>query len=164
MDVPMAGLNGIDATRQIASKAPTSKVIALSAHGDRRSVAEMLTAGAVGYVLKGSCVAELASAIEVVCSGGTYLSPSVADAVVEEYVTLRSRDGGSAWTLLSSRERQVLQMLAEGLNTKMIAYRLGLSARTIERHRSRLMKKLGVDSVAELTKYAMREGLVSLDE
>jgi len=162
MDIAMPILNGIEATRQIIHDAPNVKVIALSVHTDRRYVREMLKAGAVGYVPKCCAFQELVSAIRSVSSNHTYLSSEISGIVVEGYLHgpyEEEGDEGSAYLILTAREREVLQLVAEGKPTKIIARELYLSRKTIEWHRSKLMSKLGVQSVAELVKYAIREGL-----
>src|SRR5262249_2880612 len=150
----------IDATRKIITDRPAAQVIALSMHADRRFVEEMLRAGAKGYVLKDSAFEELATAVRAVVAGKTYLSPRVTGAVVEGY--LGRQDGKpSAFARLTNREREVLQLMAEGRSTKQIAMDLKVSVKTVETHRRQLMEKLDIHSVAELTKYAIREGLTT---
>lgn len=163
MDARMPDLNGVDATRQIASADASVKVICLSAHADERTAGDMLSAGAIGYVLKDSAFDELVSAIHSVVDGKVYLSPAVAGLVVGNYVKTRSggTDSPVAQTL-SGREREVLQLISEGKSTKEVAARLNVSIKTVETYRRNLMDKLNVDSVAELTKYAVREGITSL--
>jgi DNA-binding NarL/FixJ family response regulator len=163
MDIGMPDLNGIDATRQIRSESPKVKVIGLSMHSGRRFVAEMLKAGASGYLLKDCAVEELTVAIKTVMAGKTYLSPDIANVVVENYVRHPSEKGGSVFSVLSEREREVLQLMAEGKTTKQIAKRLHVSPKTVEGHRIRIMNKLDIDSVAQLTKYAIQEGLTSTE-
>jgi DNA-binding NarL/FixJ family response regulator len=159
MDIEMPKLNGIEATRQIVHELPSVKVIALSERSDRRSVLEMLKAGASGYVLKQCPFHELVCAIRNVFSNQTYLSPQVSGTVVEGYIHRLSKPDDSVYSVLTPREREVLQLIAEGKSTKVIARELYVSSKTIEWHRSQLMKKLGVQSVAELVKYAISEGL-----
>ena len=160
MDARMPDLNGVDATRQIHASDPSVKVICLSAQADERTAREMLTAGAVGYVLKDFAFDELAEAIRSVSKGNVYLSSAVAGLVVNDYVKSQPDPGGTQ--VLSGREREVLQLIAEGRATKEVAARLNVSVKTVETHRRNLMEKLRVDSVAELTKYAIREGITSL--
>ena len=162
MDIGMPDLNGIEATRQIMAKSPDVKVLGLSIHCDRRFVAQMLAAGAAGYLPKDCAFEELASAISTVAANRKYLSPSVVDTVVEHYVQQMEATGSTAYTVLSPREREVLQLMAEGQTTKQIALSLHVSPKTVETHRRQAMEKLGLYSVAELTRYAVREGLVSL--
>jgi len=163
MDVTMPGLNGIEATRLIASESPEAKVIALSIHSQRRFVADMLSAGAAGYILKECLFDELVQAIGVVTSGGRYLSPKIAEVVVDDYVKHLSNISDSPLSALTGREREVLQLVAEGKSTKDIALELHVSTKTIEANRRQIMEKLDVHSVAELTKYAVREGLTTLE-
>ena len=163
MDITMPNLNGVDATRRIISEFPKVKVIALSIHSNRRFVSEMLKAGASGYVLKECLFDELACAIRAVAGGGSYLSPRITGIVLDDYVGHLSAESGSPLSVLTEREREVLQLLAEGKNTKQIALELHVSTKTIEANRRQLMEKLNVCSVAELTKYAIREGLTSLE-
>ena len=162
MDVSMPDLNGIDATRQILSRRPKTKVIALSMHSDRQFIAEMFRAGACGYLLKDSAFEDLASAIRTVAKNHTFIAPRISGFSFEEYTPAQT---GTPLVSprLTDREREVLQLLAEGKGTKEIAAQLGLSAKTIETHRQHLMDKLEIYSVAELTKFAIREGLTTLD-
>jgi DNA-binding NarL/FixJ family response regulator len=162
MDIGMPDLNGMDATRQIIEAVPKTRVIALSMHSDRRFVEGMLRVGASGYLLKDTAFELLIRAVQTVISGRTYLCPGITGVVVDDYVS-RSADSNRPHDLLAPREREVLQLLAEGKTTKQIAMLLSVSAKTIETHRSRVMRKLGLHSVAELTKYAVREGLTFLD-
>jgi two-component system response regulator NreC len=161
MDVSMPDLNGIEATRQIVAEFPTIKVIALSMHNDRRFVLNMIKAGAKGYLLKDSAFKELAKAIKVVVSNQTYLSGEIADILVQDYLSVATPDEFSAFHLLSPREREVLQLLAEGKSSNQIAESLHISVKTVETHRAQLMAKLKIKSIAELTKYAIREGLTA---
>jgi DNA-binding NarL/FixJ family response regulator len=163
MDISMPDLNGIEAARRVASDAPEAKVIALSMHSDRQFVSEMLKAGAAGYVLKDCATDELLQAVRTVVGGHTYLSPRVARVVVEGYVRKAPHGEAPAAPALTDREREVLQLLAEGKTTKQIALALHVSAKTIETHRRNMMEKLDIHSVAELTKYALREGLTTLE-
>jgi DNA-binding NarL/FixJ family response regulator len=163
MDIGMPDLNGIEATRRIVSDVPGVKVIGLSMHSDRRFVAGMLSAGASGYLLKDCAFEELSFAVRAVVVGQTYLSPRVAGIVVEDYVRSLSKTKGSPSSPLTDREREVLQLLTEGKTTKQIALDLDVSVKTVEVHRGQVMKKLGIGSIAELTKYAIREGLTSLE-
>jgi len=163
MDIAMPDMNGIDATRQIISETQGVKVIALSMHSDRRFVLQMLKAGASGYLLKDSAFEELASAIKTVMAGQPYLSPKITDVVIKEYIVSLPKNEESVFTKITTREREVLQLLAEGKATKQIAAFLNVSVKTIETHRQQIMEKLDIHSVAELTKYAIREGLTSLE-
>jgi len=167
MDITMPNLNGVDATHEIVvSKFPKVKVIALSIHSDRHFVANMLKAGASGYVLKECLFDEFVQAVRTVAAGGTYLSSRITGVVIDDYVKRLSTTPESqlaTLAILTDREREVLQLLAEGKTTKQIALELHVSAKTIEANRRQIMEKLGVHSVAELTKYAVREGLTSLE-
>ena len=161
MDVAMPDLNGIEATRQIAAELPGVKIIALSMHDDRRFVLNMLKAGAAGYMLKDCAFKDLAKAIRVVMSHKTFLSPEVADIVVKDYLAGSQPAESSAFNLLSPREREVLQLIAEGKTSALIGESLHISIKTVETHRQQIMVKLKIKSIAELTKYAIREGLTS---
>ena len=161
MDVTMPGLNGIDAARQIRAAEPRVKVIALSMHAERQFVMEMLGAGAAGYLAKDCPVDELLSAIDAVVHGETFLSPKVTGVLVKEVVAGVPEAGAFCGTL-SPREREVLQLVAEGKSSKEIALMLHLSSKTVEGHRRQIMEKLKLYSVAELTRYAIREGVTSL--
>ena len=161
MDIGMPDLNGIDATQQIIREFSQVKVIGLSMHSGKKFVIEMLKAGASGYLLKDCALEELTTAIKAVASGKTYLSPSITDVVVENYVRHSKKKESSAFSLLSQREREVLQLMAEGKTTKQVGLKLHISPKTVEGHRLRIMEKLNMDSVAKLTKYAIQEGLTS---
>lgn len=164
MDIAMPELNGIEATRQIKSEMPEIRVIALSMHAEKRFVAEMLNAGASGYLLKTSAFKELVQAIKAVLLNKIYLTPEIAEDVIKDYISHVPRESLSAFSLLTQRERVVLQFIAEGKSTKKIASLLFLSAKTVATHRENIMEKLDLHSVAELTKYAVREGITSIDE
>jgi DNA-binding NarL/FixJ family response regulator len=161
MDVSMRGLNGIDATSRILSELPESKVIGLSMNADRRYVLAMLGAGAVGYVLKDAAADELLRAIHTVAAGQTFLSPEITGIVVARAVKAELPAESPGGTL-STREREVLQLLAEGYTSKDIGAELHIAISTVETHRRQIMGKLKLRSVAELTKYAVREGLTPL--
>lgn len=164
MDVAMPELNGVEATRKIVDQDRHLHVVALSMHKERQYVARMLEAGASGYLLKDCAFEELVDAIRTVVRGQTYLSPKITGTVVDDYVRNMPRDQLAVQQELTPREREVLQLMAEGQSTKEIARTLDVSVKTIETHRRNTMKKLEVDSVAELTKYAIREGLTTLDD
>ena len=162
MDISMPSLNGIDATRMIVGENPRVKVVALSMHSERKVILDILQAGAKGYVLKESAFSELVMAIRSVAAGKIYLSPSIASVVLDDYLALAERRRSNCGNALSSREREVLQLLAEGKSARLIAETLNLSVKTIETHRAQIMNKLDIHSLPELTKYAIREGLTSL--
>jgi DNA-binding NarL/FixJ family response regulator len=161
MDVSMPDLNGIDATRQIIANSPSGKapkIIALSAHSDQKFAEQMLSAGASGYVVKHAAFPEMMEALSAVLAGKTYVSPTLPNLKVGA-----GNGDSSASGRLSPREREILQLLAEGKAMKEIASVLGVSIKTVETHRRTMMSKLGLYSVAELTKYAIREGVTSLE-
>ena len=162
MDISLPGLNGIDATRRILEVNPRVKVIALSMHKDGRYIAEALKSGAAGYLLKESAFDELTAAIRSVMKGTCFLSASIADLVIKDYIRHLEKTDSGVFSVLTPREREVLQSLSEGLSTKEIAARLGVSVKTVETYRVQIMEKLDIHSVAELTKYAIREGITSL--
>lgn len=162
MDISMPDLNGVDATRRITSELPAIRVIALSMHSDRRYVMAMLEAGASGYLLKNAASEELLLALPAVARGQKFLSPSVAGYLVDEAISHGSRSPPPSARPLSPREREVLQLLSEGKSSKEIAAALSIALPTVETHRRQLMSKLGVRSIAELTKCAIREGLTSV--
>jgi two-component system response regulator NreC len=163
MDIGMPEMNGIDATTKITTEYKTVKVIALSMHSDRRFVMQMLKAGAAGYLLKDSAFEELVSAIHAVITKQHYLSQKITDVVVQEYLQNLPRNESTVFTVLTAREREVLQLIAEGKSTKQTASVLNVSVKTIETHRQQIMEKLDMHSIAQLTKYAIREGLTSLE-
>lgn len=159
MDVGMPDLNGIEATRQICSNDQNVKILALSMHSDKLFVERMLQAGASGYLLKDCAFEELRRAIQEILSGNIYLSPALIGTVIRDIV--HSGPKGD-FVSLTAREREVLQLIAEGKTTKEIADRLGVSTKTAGTHRQRLMDKLNIHSIAELTKYAIRDGITTL--
>lgn len=163
MDVGMHDLNGVEATRQIHRESPRTRVVGLSTHADKRYVLGMLDAGAAGYVLKVSAYDELRRAIETVVRGKVYLSPEIADVVLENRRGAEEEAEPSGLVALGPREREVLQLLAEGHTSGEIAERMGISTHTVETHRRNIMRKLDLHSVAELTKFAIREGLTPLE-
>jgi len=163
MDINMPDLNGIDATRQILAELPGAKIVAFSMHSDRQFVAEMFKAGVSGYLLKDAAFDELAQAIRTVADNQTYLCPKVADTVIKVYREQLHALEPSDSAVPTDREREIIQLLAEGNTTKQIAHRLNLSIKTIESHRRNIMEKLKIHSIAELTKFAIREGLTTLD-
>ena len=163
MDIGLPDLNGIEATRQIREEQPGVRVVALSRHGDRRLVTGMLQAGASAYLLKKGAFRELVQAIREVVAGQVYLSPKIAGTVVEDYVQRLSATTTTGLAALTGREREVLQLIVEGRTTPQIAAQLHVSEKTVGTHRQHIMNKLDLHSVAELTRYALREGLSFLD-
>jgi len=161
MDVAMSDMNGIEATRQIRSELPEARIVALSSHADRRYVKAILEAGACGYVLKANAYDDLWRAIQAASQGRKYLCSEVTGAVIES--ALEKSAGATVYDLLGPREREVLQLLAEGRTAAESAERLGIATSTVETHRRNLMRKLDLHSIAELTKYAVREGITGLD-
>ena len=163
MDIQMPGLNGLDATRKLLADRPETRVLVLSMYTARRFVTRALDAGARGYVAKDCAHEEIAAAVRTVSRGGIYLSPQVADPALEEYNRRAGESAHHGAAALSPREREVLQLLAEGAGRRDIARELGINVKTAESHRQNLMRKLDLHSVAELTKFAIREGITSLD-
>lgn len=164
MDISMPDLNGIEATRMILDEDTHTRVLALSMHSDRRFAAGIFSAGASGYLLKDCAYEELAEAIRTVAQDRKYLSADMTDVMLDDYVEMLSDDDDqSAFSVLTDRQREVLQLLAEGRTTRQIAQDLHVSVKTIESHRQNIMQKLDIHNVAELTKYAIREGLTSLE-
>ncbi len=162
MDISMPGLNGIEASRQILAGRAAIKIIALSMSADKRLVSLMLNAGVSGYVLKDSAVEELIRAIHIVAANSIYLSPKINEIVLKDYLQLVPKEDFSSVSLLTSKEREVLQLLAEGKKPKDIASIHNMSLKTAEAHRQQIMTKLDIHSIAELTKFAVREGLTTL--
>ena len=156
LDIGMPVLNGMDAARELMKSSPKTRVILVTQHDEDQYVMEALRAGVRGYVLKSQAAEDLVHAIQEVCRGSVYLSPNVSSAVVDAYLskTYASPDP------LSGRERQVLQLIGEGKSTKAIATHLGISVKTAESHRARLMKKLDIHETASLVRYAIRRGLI----
>ena len=163
MDIAMPSMNGVEATRRIRSEMSGVHVVALSAYADKRYVLAMLEAGAQGFVIKAGAAEELLDAIRAVVRGESYLSPRVAGFVVQACVGRLFPEDDSAYAILGAREREVVQLLAEGKTSKEIGARLHVSVKTVEAHRRNIMRKLDLHSVADLTKYAVREGLTSLE-
>ena len=163
MDISMPDLNGMEATRQIVGQVSRTKIIGLSIHSDKRFIEGMLEAGASGYLVKDCANEEFIRAIRAVAAGQTYLSPGITDCIVGDYIHLARAKAGSSSQTLTPREGEVLQLVAEGWGSKQIAAKLGVSVKTVETHRQRIMERLNIHSVAELTKFAVREGLTSLE-
>ena len=163
LDISMPGLNGLDAAKKILRDLPSTKIIMLSMHGDLRYIQEALRIGAKGYILKESAAEELIQAIRDVKNGELFFSKSVRNQVLAEYVKSVRQHDKNVKPVLSIREREILQLLAEGKSTKDAAGMLNISVKTAESHRKQVMDKLGLHSIAELTKYAIREGLTQLD-
>ena len=165
MDINMPELNGIEATRRIKGEAPDTKIISLSMYADSRFIIGMLNAGASDIVHKSSAFEELIDAIRVTNANRIYASPKITDVVLEDYVRrLNETEQTQPKSPLSAREREIVQLIAEGLTTKKIADVLHISPNTVETHRHHVMSKLNIRSIAELTKYAIREGITSIDE
>lgn len=160
VDISMPEINGLEVVRQLERDFPRVRCIILSMHADEEHVWQALKAGAAGYLVKGASLAELELAITSVAQGETYLSPGVSGPVIKEYVRRTSHQGDSPDSL-TARQREILQMIAEGKTTKQMALILGVSVKTIESHRAQLMKRLGLQDVASLVKHALRIGLVS---
>lgn len=162
MDVSMPEMNGIEATRQIISILPGVKVIALSMHSDLNYVKSMLKAGAAGYLLKDCAFEELILALNLVMHDQMYLSPKISDMIAKDYLRQVVHQDSSVRSILTARECEVLQLLAEGKTTKEMSNSLNVSVKTVETHRQQIMSKLNIHSIAGLTKLAIREGLTSL--
>ncbi len=163
MDIGMPDLNGIEATRRIKAIVPKIRIIALSMYYDKRFVSGMLEAGASGYLRKDSGLDELVTAIQAVAENGTYLSPGVAGVVVKDYMNHLSKRSHANFATLTDRQREILQSLSEGKNAKQIALACKISVKTVETHIQNLKKNLDIHNTAELTKYAIREGLTFLE-
>jgi DNA-binding NarL/FixJ family response regulator len=164
MDISMPGLNGIEATWQIRQRHPEVKIVILSMHANEEYVFQVLRAGASGYVLKQSDSSEVLTAIRAALSGGSFLSPPISRAVINDYVhRAEVRGQNSDLDLLTSREREVLQLLAEGLSNREISEQLNISVKTVETHRANIMSKLSLDNKTDLVKYALRKGWATLE-
>jgi len=163
-DLTMPRLSGVEATRQMRAHNPLLKVIIVSVHGDSVMVAEALRAGVSGYLLKSSAPVELSLALRAARAGETYLSPRISQVVVAAYLHgVENPSDASAYSQLTPKQREVLQLLAEGKSNKEVACELVISSKTVEAHRAQIMEKLSIYSLAGLTKYAVREGLTTLD-
>jgi DNA-binding NarL/FixJ family response regulator len=160
MDLHMPDMNGAEATRLIVAENPAIRVIALTTDSDKRFIKEVFRAGAAGYLLKDCALEELVQAIRAVAAGGRYLSATVSNIVLKDYADESSSQQAAVQTPLTSRETEVLRAVAEGLSTKEIAARLNMSARTVETHRHAISEKLNLRSIAEMTRYAVRQGLI----
>ena len=163
MDLTMPGMNGIEATRLIINEVPGVKVLCLSVHGDTGFISAVLDAGASGYLLKDCAFEELVTAIQALIGKQIYLSPGIAGTLLDDYKARRPESVLSASSKLTEREREIVQLLAEGQSTKEIAERLCLSVKTVGTHREHIMVKLHIHSLAQITKYAIREGLTSVE-
>lgn len=164
MDIGMTGLNGIEATREITGDTTSRpKVICLSMYSDRECIAEAFRAGASGYILKSSAFPELVHALYEVEAGRNYISPAITEVIVDNYVRHTGGSDGTPFSTLTRRERQILQLLAEGRSAKEIAANLSISHKTVHAFRLQIMEKIGVESLPELTKYAIRHGLTTVN-
>lgn len=163
MDIAMPELNGIEAAARIVKEFPRTRVVVLSMHADEEYVLQALRAGAAGYLLKNAAPVELELALRAVARGETYLSPEISRHVIEEFLGGRAAASGPL-DQLTPRQREILQLIAEGQATKQIAARLEVSVKTVETHRAQLMERLGIHDVAGLVRYAIRHGLVRIDE
>ena len=163
MDIAMPNMNGIDATGFILKKNPDAKIIALSMHSNRQFVVEMLKAGALGYVLKSYLFEELLKAIHTVTAGQHYLSPKITNVLVEDYLEHEPTDQNVTLHNLTKKQRDIIRFIANGLTTKQIALRMNKSPKTVDANKRRIMDIIGIDSIAELTKYAIRQGLTDLE-
>jgi len=162
MDIGMPNLNGIEASRQIRAELPDTQVVMLSMHSDEGYVLRALKAGAKAYLLKDSAEADLARAIRAAAAGKSFFSPAVGQVLLQDYMRTLQRTGGEdSYELLSPREREILQLVAEGKSSKDIANLLGLSVYTVETHRARVMQKLNLRGIPELILYAVRKGVIS---
>ena len=162
MDIAMPNLNGIQATTQLVKKSPQIGVIILSMYSDETYLMRTLAAGAKGYLLKESADADLHRAVEVVAQGKPFFSPAIADTLLEDYMRqLQQRGLQDSYDLLTEREKEILQLLAEGRSNKDVAGILNLSTNTVETHRTRIMQKLDLHSTAEIVLYAVRKGIIS---
>ncbi|WDP84280.1 MAG: response regulator transcription factor [Desulfobacter sp.] len=164
MDISMPDLNGMEATARIRQEVPHTRVIALSMHSSKSIIDKMFASGASGYILKASAFEEIYDAIQEVIQGQFYLTPSIARMYVDEHGQ-KCRDGQALpkFNKISKKEREILQLVAEGKKTRDIAQKLGVSVKTVETHRRNIMKKLNIFSVAGLTKFAIQEGIISLE-
>jgi len=163
MDIAMPGLNGLEATRQIVKTWPPVRVIILSMHSSEEYVWQALRAGARGYLLKGASLAELELALSFVVRGEIYLSPPLSQQVIREYVQRTGKQRAREETL-TARQREILSLIAEGKSTKQVALQLNISVKTVESHRAQIMERLNIHDVAGLVRYAIRTGLVKIEQ
>ena len=163
LDIGMPAMNGIQATQHIIAEVPNTKVLALSMHSDHQFVLKMLQAGASGYLLKDCAFEELIAAVRTITDGKYYLSKDVTGVVINDYINKIQATNSIGQPVLTSREREILQLITEGKSTVEIAKLLNVSSKTVETHRKNIMDKLDIHTIAELTKYAVREGLTSLE-
>jgi DNA-binding NarL/FixJ family response regulator len=163
MDITMPHLNGLEATRQIKKRCPQVKILALTMYTNEEYILQIIQAGASGYVIKQAAPAEMISAIHAVYRGDTFLSPSVSKVIIDEYMKHRASSTSARYDELTDREREVLQLLAEGHSNRSIAEELNISIKTVGVHRTSIMKKLKCQSVSDLVKYALRKGIISLN-
>lgn len=164
MDHTMPLLNGLEATRQLRKRLPDTQVLILTMHTNEEYIFEFLQAGAAGYLVKQSAPTDLVAAIRAIQSGQSYLSPAISRTVIEEYIRHGAESGkGDSLEILTDREREVLQLVAEGFSNRDIADQLHISIKTVGVHRLNLMQKLDLHSPTELTKYAIRKGIISLE-
>jgi DNA-binding NarL/FixJ family response regulator len=164
LDVNMPEMDGIDATRHLLKELPDTKIIALSMYSKRTYIKKMLEAGASGYVLKGGAFTELVEAVNTALAGEVYLCSPVATILVDDYVDRSGSDVGSLSGQLTAREIEILKLLTEGKASKEIAQLLDVSIQAVDANRRKIMQKLGIENFAELVKYAIRQGLVSIDD
>lgn len=162
LDIAMPNLNGIEAARQIAAELPKTSIVILSVHSDEAYVLKALKAGARGYLLKDSAESDILNAVRMVSAGKAFFSPAISKVLVEDYVRqLELRGMDDSYDLLTTREREILQLLAEGRANRDIAALLNLSVYTVETHRSNILQKLNLHSLPELILYAVRKGVIS---
>jgi DNA-binding NarL/FixJ family response regulator len=164
LDIGMPSLNGLEVAKRAAKESPRTRLVMLSMHADASYVRQALRAGASGYLLKGAAVSELPLALQAVMRGETYLTPKVSQEVVQGFLRDGSANDTDPLAGLTERQREILQLIAEGKTTKEIAFDLEVSAKTVETHRARMMERLGIHDVPGLVRFAIRAGIVSSDE
>jgi DNA-binding NarL/FixJ family response regulator len=162
MDIGMPDMNGVEATKEILSLVPGIRVLALSVYSDKRFVVEMLNAGATGYIVKDCAFDEMLAAVRSVASNQRYIAPKLLENIIEDYMKNKFINGIKKKDLLTPRETEVLSLIAQGKNTKEISFALNISMKTIDTHRQNIMDKLNIHNIVDLTKYAIRTGLISL--